>query len=96
MQSKHIPPAFRRSHLPTDADVWGHYHPKSAYIFGRAPNLLEQLKNDQHENERRENYYYPFADQEEWGLAKFLCETMTGTDIDRFMGLLALGISKSY
>jgi hypothetical protein len=83
-----VPPAFLRSTLEAGKDgVFGRYHPSSGYIFGKAPNILEAMENDKYAYRRRHAPFYPFQDQAEFELAKFLCERLTQSDLERFLKL---------
>ncbi|KAG1905852.1 uncharacterized protein F5891DRAFT_975993 [Suillus fuscotomentosus] len=53
----------------------GSYHPQSG------------LQEDQYEYRRKINTYYPFHDEGEWELARFLVENLTQTQIDKFLKL---------
>ncbi|KAH7916830.1 hypothetical protein BV22DRAFT_973647, partial [Leucogyrophana mollusca] len=63
------------------------FHPTSGYTYGNAPNIFEDMGSDPLEYRRSINPYYPFNDEDEWQLAKFLCETMTQAQIKRFLRL---------
>lgn len=63
------------------------YHPLSGYVYGEGQNIFQQIQNDEHEPKRVKNMYWPFRDRGEWSLSKFLVETMTQTEIDRFLKL---------
>jgi hypothetical protein len=67
--------------------VSGQYHPSSGYIFGKAPNILEAMESDQFAYRRVNTPFYPFQDQAEFELGKFLCERLTQSDVDRFLKL---------
>lgn len=73
--------------LPPPQGRWTRYHPHSGAHYGKADNTLEQLDKDQYARRRVHNRYYPFADSEEWKLAKFINETMTLTQADQFLKL---------
>ncbi|KAG2085487.1 hypothetical protein BD769DRAFT_1632797 [Suillus cothurnatus] len=80
-----IPPAFRRgSQLNRHT---GRCHPHSGYIFGTGKNMLDKLEDDEYAYRRKENPYYPFHDEGEWQLGKFLVENLTQTQIDKFLKL---------
>lgn len=79
-----VPPAFY-SH-PRE-EVTGRYHPTSGYIYGKGDTLLETLRADEHERRREHAMYYPFADEGEWELAKFLAGHLTQTAINKFLHL---------
>ncbi|EGN94076.1 hypothetical protein SERLA73DRAFT_155853 [Serpula lacrymans var. lacrymans S7.3] len=63
------------------------YHPSSGYVFSQGLNIMEEMDTDQFAYRHRNHIYYPFQDRAEWELAKFLCECLTQTQIDRFMHL---------
>jgi hypothetical protein len=63
------------------------YHPHSAWTYGQAPNVLEQMNDDQYAPCREKNMFYPFQGAQEWDLAKFLNETLNLTQIDQFLKL---------
>ncbi|KAG1830798.1 hypothetical protein EV424DRAFT_1470212 [Suillus variegatus] len=65
----------------------GSYHPRSGYVFGVGNNLFDRLQEDQYEYRRKINTYYPFHDEGEWELARFLVENLTQTQIDKFLKL---------
>lgn len=67
------------------------YHPKLGYIYGCTPNLFEKMKENEFEYQCLNNAYYPFQDQSEWELGRFICETMTGNDAERFLKLQWVG-----
>lgn len=84
------PPAFLRgpaSATQPERPVVGTFHPKSGYIYGHAPNLFERMQQNEFDYRRQNNLYYPFQDQSEWELGRFICETMTGSDAERFFKL---------
>ncbi|KAG1889013.1 uncharacterized protein F5891DRAFT_1131908 [Suillus fuscotomentosus] len=66
---------------------WQFYHPSSGYIFGKAPNTLKVMENDQYAYHRRHAPFYPFQDQAEFDLAKFLCERLMQSNMERFLKL---------
>jgi len=80
-----IPPAFRRGSQPNRHT--GRCHPHSGYIFGTGKNMLDKLEDDEYAYRRKENPYYPFHDEGEWQLGKFLVENLTQTQIDKFLKL---------
>ena len=63
------------------------YHPNSGWTFGRAPNVFEQMNENKYAHHREHNLYWPFQGSQEWGLAKFLNETLNLTQIDKFLKL---------
>jgi hypothetical protein len=89
-----IPPAFGVPPRATEtATQLGQYHPNSGYIYGKALNTLERLAAESTTRDetigraRLQNPYYPFADQGEWELGKYLCETLNRGQITRFLKL---------
>ncbi|KAG1805606.1 hypothetical protein EV424DRAFT_1330170, partial [Suillus variegatus] len=81
-----IPPGLRGSHSSASSTT-GSYHPRSGYVFGVGNNLFDRLQEDQYEYRRKINTYYPFHDEGEWELARFLVENLTQTQIDKFLKL---------
>ena len=79
-----VPPAFFQRPGET---LTGQYHPKSSYIFGEAETLLDKLRNDEYEDHRTHNPHYPFQDEGEWELAKFLATCLTQAEITQFLKL---------
>ncbi|KAG1885930.1 uncharacterized protein F5891DRAFT_1132660 [Suillus fuscotomentosus] len=67
--------------------VTGTCHPQSGYVYGIGRNMLDKLENDQFAHWRLINPYYPFTDQGEWELGKFLVENLTQTQIMKFLKL---------
>ncbi|KAG2357812.1 hypothetical protein BDR07DRAFT_1296735, partial [Suillus spraguei] len=65
------------------------YHSKSGYLFGQGQNILQEMEDHDSDQKRRRtiNSSYPFVDQAEWQLAKFLVQQLTQTDINRFLKL---------
>ncbi|KAG2362498.1 hypothetical protein BDR07DRAFT_1223528, partial [Suillus spraguei] len=62
-------------------------HPHSGYIFGTGKNMLDKLEDDQDAYRCKENPYYPFLDEGEWQLGKFLVKNLTQTQINKFLKL---------
>ncbi|KAG1793381.1 hypothetical protein EV424DRAFT_1336031 [Suillus variegatus] len=81
-----VPPGLRGSH-PSTSDTTGHFHPRSGYVFGLGKNLFDRLQEDQYNYRRKVNTYYPFHDEKEWELARFLVENLNQTQIDKFLKL---------
>lgn len=79
-----IPPAFSRR--PGES-VTGQYHPTSGYLFGRGETLLDKLRKDPYEGHRKLVPYYPFQDEGEWELAKFLSTHLTQAEMNEFLRL---------
>ncbi|KAG1718386.1 hypothetical protein EDD22DRAFT_983580 [Suillus occidentalis] len=52
-----------------------------------ARNQDSYLQDDQYDYRRKFNTYYPFQDEGEWELGRFLVENLTQTQIDRFLRL---------
>ncbi|KIJ06479.1 hypothetical protein PAXINDRAFT_20331 [Paxillus involutus ATCC 200175] len=80
-----VPPAFLRGFQ--DGNVSGEYHPTSGYLFGQGETLLGSLKAHEHERRRENVVYYPFADEGEWELAKFLAMNLTKSQMAQFLKL---------
>ncbi|KAG1755735.1 hypothetical protein EDB19DRAFT_1823246 [Suillus lakei] len=49
--------------------------------------MFDKLEDDEHAYRRKANPYYPFHDEGEWQLGKFLVEHLTQTQIDKFLKL---------
>lgn len=79
-----VPPAL---YSRPGEEVTGCYHPTSGYIYGKGDTLLEALRADEHERRREHVVHYPFADEGEWELAKFLARHLTQTAINEFLHL---------
>ncbi|KAG1830962.1 hypothetical protein DFJ58DRAFT_719600 [Suillus subalutaceus] len=79
-------PHESRSHSSRSSTT-GHYHPQSGYIFGVGKNLFDRLQEDPYDYWRKSNTYYPFHDEGEWELGRFLVENLTQTQIDKFLKL---------
>lgn len=88
-----VPPAFQGSQSST-SDTAGHCHPRSGYVFGVGKNLFDRLQEDQYNYRREINAYYPFHDEGEWELARFLVENLNQTQIDKFLKLKWVGDSE--
>ena len=74
----------------------GRYHPNSGYIFGKADTLMDKLQKDGYEEHRRHAPQYPFQDEGEWELAKFLSAHLTQTAINQFLKLKWVRHGKVY
>jgi len=79
------PPAFRQG--TGEVGVEGEYHESSGYLYGNGPTLLDHLKTNEYKRRRMHQVYYPFADEGEWELAKFLALRLTKSDISQFLKL---------
>jgi hypothetical protein len=51
------------------------------------PNILEAMENDKYAYRQHLTPFYPFQDQAEFALAKFLCEHLTQSDLEQFLKL---------
>ncbi|KAI6144394.1 hypothetical protein BKA82DRAFT_29322 [Pisolithus tinctorius] len=80
-----VPPAFQRGF--EENDVMGHYYPTSGYIYNRGDTFLDRMKASEHERRRQNQLYYPFADEGEWELAKFLALNFTQSQMNQFLKL---------
>lgn len=56
-------------------------------LFGKGETLLDRLKDHEHERRREHLIYYPFADEGEWELAKFLALNLNKTQVSQFLKL---------
>jgi hypothetical protein len=45
------------------------------------------MDGDENAYQRQNNIYYPFSERKEWELGKFLSETLTQSQIDRYLKL---------
>ncbi|KAG2361131.1 hypothetical protein BDR07DRAFT_1486222 [Suillus spraguei] len=70
-----------------DSHWTAQYHPQSGYVYRDGQNIFQQIQNDEHKPKRTHNLYWPFCNHGEWSLGKFLVETMTQTEINRFLKL---------
>jgi hypothetical protein len=62
-------------------------HPQSGHIYGVGRNMLDKLDDDQYAHRRKINPHYPFHDEGEWELGKFLVENLTQTQMTKFLKL---------
>lgn len=82
-----MPLAFRQSAAAGQRRD-GRYHPESGSIYGfDHPNTFQCMKDHEYEAHRQHNVYYPFADRDEWELAKFLNDNLNQGQITRFLKL---------
>ncbi|KAG1868634.1 hypothetical protein F4604DRAFT_1584510 [Suillus subluteus] len=82
-----MPLAFRQSAAPGQ-NRDGRYHPESGSIYGfDHPNTFQRMKDHEYEAHREHNVYYPFADRDEWELAKFLSDNLNQGQMTRFLKL---------
>jgi len=49
--------------------------------------MLDRLEDDEYVYRRKINRYYPFHDEGEWELGKFLVENLTQMQITKFLKL---------
>ncbi|KAG2335684.1 hypothetical protein BDR05DRAFT_978916 [Suillus weaverae] len=65
------------------------YHENSGSIYAfNEPNTFEHMKAHDYKCHRTHNLYYPFANREEWELAKFLSDNLNQGQITQFLKLL--------
>ncbi|KAG1819057.1 uncharacterized protein BJ212DRAFT_1446201 [Suillus subaureus] len=62
-------------------------HLKAGYIFGVGRNMLDRLEDDTYAYRQKINHYYPFQDEDEWELGKFMVENLTQTQMIKFLRL---------
>lgn len=63
-------------------------HPTAAHIYGHCKNTLEAMDADQYAHRRVHNAFYPFKDEPEWELARFLCQSsLKQGEINEFLKL---------
>ncbi|KAG1867447.1 hypothetical protein C8R48DRAFT_793878 [Suillus tomentosus] len=67
--------------------VTGTCYLQSGYVYGVGINILDKLEDDQYAYRQKINPYYPFHDEGEWELGKFLVENLTQTQITKFLKL---------
>jgi hypothetical protein len=79
-----VPPVFRQSPV---SSTTGTCHPGSGYVFSTGKNMLDRLEDDKYAYQRKINHYYPFHDEGEWELGKFLVENLTQMQITKFLKL---------
>jgi len=79
------PPAFVRG--AGETNVQGEFCEYSGYRFGKMGTLLDRLKENEHERRREHQIHYPFADEGEWELAKFLATNLNKTQVSEFLKL---------
>ncbi|KAG2106850.1 hypothetical protein BD769DRAFT_1630676 [Suillus cothurnatus] len=60
-----------KSTIPVSSTT-GTCHPGSGYVFGTGKNMLDRLEDDKYAYQQKINHYYPFHDEGEWELGKFL------------------------
>ncbi|EGN94685.1 hypothetical protein SERLA73DRAFT_96032 [Serpula lacrymans var. lacrymans S7.3] len=48
---------------------------------------MQEMESDQFSYRRKDQFYYPFQDRGEWELAKFMCECLMQSQMDRFLKL---------
>lgn len=85
-----VPPAFTHGEKPQaqgERPPVALFHPTSGYIYGRAPNLFEQMEQDKFAHRHAHSIYYPFKDQAKWELGQFLCRSLSASDADRLLKL---------
>ncbi|KAG2127479.1 hypothetical protein DEU56DRAFT_973809 [Suillus clintonianus] len=83
-----VPPVFRRGANSSDqTPAAGTCHPRSGYVFGVGRNMLDRLEDDEYAYRRKINHHYPFRDEGEWELGKFLVENLNQTQITKFLKL---------
>lgn len=79
-----IPPSFYQR---PGEDIHGFYHHTSGYLYGKGETLLDKMQADVHERRREHVIYYPFADEGEWELGKFLLQHLPQSAIKEFLKL---------
>lgn len=50
------------------------WHPNRTLSARGGLNILQKMERDTHNDSRRENIYWPFANRAEWNLARWLLE----------------------
>ena len=80
-----VPPALKRG--TGETDIMGQYHKHSGAIYRLGQHSLDCLKTHKFERHRDHNVYYPFKDEGEWELAKFLALNLNKMQISEFLKL---------
>ncbi|KAG1751909.1 hypothetical protein EDD22DRAFT_981686 [Suillus occidentalis] len=81
-----VPPAFRQCGSDQIPATHG-CHPKAGFIFGVGRNMFDRLEDDRYAYRRKINNHYPFRDEGEWELGKFMVENLTQTQMIKFLKL---------
>ncbi|KAG1738109.1 uncharacterized protein EDB91DRAFT_1082869 [Suillus paluster] len=79
-----VPPVFHQGPISSTTGIC---HPCPGYVFGVGKNMLDTLEDDEYAYRQKINCYYPFHDEAEWELGKFLVENLTQTQITKFLKL---------
>lgn len=83
-----MPTSGRNINKPIPSPRYTENHPNVPRTYGRSKNTLEHMDDDQYATRRLHNVYYPFKDELEWGLARFLCQSsLKQGEIDEFLKL---------
>ena len=82
-------PAFLRG--ASEDNVSGQYYPTSGYLYDEGETLLDRMRANEYERQREHQPYYPFMDEGEWELAKFLALNHTQTEMNQFLKLKWVG-----
>jgi hypothetical protein len=82
-QESPVPPALHQCGIDTTYTC----HLKAEYVFGIGRNMLNRLEDDKYVYWQKLNHYYPFQDEDEWELGKFMVENLTQTQIIKFLKL---------
>jgi len=79
---------------PTGNSIPNHLHPfrtefpTAGKIYGRTRSFIDRFNDNKYASYRAQNPYYPFADEEEWGLGSFLLRSgMSMQKVDEFLKL---------
>lgn len=74
--------------LPNHPHPFQTEFPTAGKIYGRTKSFIDRFNDDKYASYRAQNTYYPFADEEEWGLGSFLLRSgMSMQKVDEFLGL---------
>lgn len=53
------------------------YHPLSSFYVEKGNNTLHEMSNDEYAQNRLENPYWPFPDEAQWKLSKWINDNLT-------------------
>jgi hypothetical protein len=72
--------------VPETDEHFVEYYPGAGHVWRCGKSSFETLKGDL-QQAGGGNFYYPFASQTEWGLASFLHNHLTLSEVDTFLRL---------
>ena len=63
-------------------------YPGTAQMYRKGSTLMDKFNEDKHATMQKDNLYYPWASQPEWGLASFLLSSsLSMATVDKFLSL---------